>query len=193
MGKAARRKEERRIERTLSSQSANDTQTVPAMQQPLVVSYNKLRHAISWADLSTATVETIVVETVPIQPAANDAVIEVPTAPAVKTQKKRGPRPRKAPKEVQQAALWGAYVALWIEMAQEMTPRERRALQRAMSRNSGDLEGMADAFLEDEEKPLSDHSRHYVAVDGEEAEDDELYGFWNDRELTLDDDQDENY
>ncbi|TCQ84227.1 hypothetical protein [Pseudomonas sp. JUb52] len=52
---------------------------------------------------------------------------------------------------------------------------------------------MADAFLEDEEKPLSDHSRHYVAVDGEEAEDDELYGFWNDRELTLDDDQDENY
>lgn len=188
MGKAARRKEARRIERALLSQRSQNTQAVPAMQQPLVVQYHPLRHAISWADLSQAS---------PIQPAANDPVdehsVRTPTAPAVKTQKKRGPRPRKAPKEVQQAALWGAYVALWIEMAQEMTPRERRALQRAMSRNSGDLEGMADAFLEDEEKPLSDHSRHYVAVDGEEAEDDELYGFWNDRELTLDDDQDENY
>lgn len=184
MGKAARRKQERRIERALSSQSASDTQTTLTFEQPLIVQYHPLRHAISWADLSQAS---------PIQPAANDAVIEVPTAPAAKTRKKPGPKPRKAPKEVQQAALWGAYVALWIEMAQEMTPRERRALQRAMSRNSGDLEGMADAFLEDEEKPLSDHSRHYVAVDGEEAEDDELYGFWNDRELTLDDDQDENY
>lgn len=184
MGRAARRKEERRIERALSSQYANDTQTVPVMQQPLVVSYNKLRHAISWADLSKAS---------PIQPAANDSVVEIPTVEAptaapVKQRKKPGPKPKPLTPEVRQAQLWALYADLWDEMEEGMSSKERRALQRALARNSGTL----DDLIEQDDKEESDtHLRRRGYT--EEDEDEDTDGFWNDRDVTLDDDFDPNY
>lgn len=164
MGKAARRKEARRLERALLSQSANDTQTVPAMQQPLIVSYNKLRHAISWADLSTATVEKVAVETVPIQPAANDTVIEAPTAPAVKHRRKPGPKPKPLAPEVRQAQLWALYADLWDCMEGDLSTKERKALQKALQRNSGDLGDLIEDDTEAKE------SRRVVSLVDEDDE-----------------------
>ncbi|NRH40638.1 hypothetical protein [Pseudomonas sp. MS15a(2019)] len=181
MGKAARRKEARRLERALLSQSANDTQTVPAMQQPLIVSYNKLRHAISWADLSTATVEKVAVETVPIQPAANDTVIEAPTAPAVKHRRKPGPKPKPLAPEVRQAQLWALYADLWDEMEEGMSSKERRALQRALARNSGTL----DDLIEDDTAEAKESRRVVPLVDEddeyqeEEVEYADFFEDWN--------------
>lgn len=161
MGKAARRKEARRIERALLSQSANDTQTVPAMQQPLIVSYNKLRHAISWADLSQAS---------PIQPAANDPVdehsVRTPTAPAVKHRRKPGPKPKPLAPEVRQAQLWALYADLWDEMEEGMSSKERRALQRALARNSGTLDDLIEQDGTDEAK----ESRRVVSLLDEDDE-----------------------
>lgn len=168
MGKAARRKEQRRIERVQSSQSANDTQIVPAMQQPLIVSYNKLRHAISWADLSTATVEKVAVETVPIQPAANDTVdehsVRTPTASAVKQRKKPGPKPKPLTPEVRQAQLWALYADLWDCMEGELSAKERKALQKALQRNSGDLGDLIEDDTEAKE------SRRVVSLVDEDDE-----------------------
>lgn len=163
MGRAARRKEERRIERALSSQSANDTQPVPTSQQTLIVQYHPLRHAISWADLSQAS---------PIQPAANDAsvgipTVEAPTAPAVKQRKKPGPKPKPLTPEVRQAQLWALYADLWDEMeeGEGMSSKERKALQKALQRNSGDLGDL----IEDDTEEAKESRRVVPLVD----EDDE--------------------
>lgn len=166
MGRAARRKEERRIERALSSQSANDTQIVPSMQQPLIVQYHPLRHAISWADLSQAS---------PIQPAANDSVVEIPTveaptASAVKQRKKPGPKPKPLAPEVRQAQLWALYADLWDEMEEGMSSKERKALQKALQRNSGDLGDLIEDDTETKE------SRRVVSLvdDDDEYEEEEI-------------------
>lgn len=180
MGRSAKRKHERRIERALSSQSANDTQTVPAMQQPLIVSHNKLRHAISWADLSTATVETV-----PIKPAANDTVAEIPTVKAptaapVKQRKKPGPKPKPLTPEVRQAQLWALYADLWDEMKEGMSPKERKALQKALRRNSGDLGDLIEDDTEAKESrrvvPLVDEDDEYQE---EEVEYADFFEDWN--------------
>lgn len=166
MGRAARRKEERRIERALSSQSANDTQPVPTSQQTLIVQYHPLRHAISWADLSQAS---------PIQPAANDAsvgipTVEAPTAPAVTQRKKPGPKPKPLTPEVRQAQLWALYADLWDEMEEGMSTKERKALQKALQRNSGDLGDLIEGDTEAKE------SRRVVSLvdDDDEYEEAEI-------------------
>lgn len=165
MGKAAKRKEQRRIERALSSQSANDTQTLPTSKQTLVVQYHPLRHAISWADLSQALPVKLPVK-LPIQEAANDPVIEAPTAPAVKQRKKPGPKEAPIPKEVRQAQLWAMYADLWDEMEEGMSPKERRALQRALARNSGTL----DDLIENDNTVDSKESRRVESLLDDEKE-----------------------
>lgn len=176
MGRAARRKEERRIEKALSSQSANDTQTVPTSQQTLIVQYHPLRHAISWADLSQAS---------PIQPAANDAsvgipTVEAPTAPAVKHRKKPGPKPAPLAPEVRQAQLWALYADLWDEMEESMSSEERKALQKALQRNSGDLGDLIEDDTEAKESrrvaSLIDEDDEY---EEEEIEYSDFFEDWN--------------
>lgn len=158
MGKAARRKEQRRLERALLSQFANDTQTAPVIQQPLVVQYHPLRHAISWADLSKAS---------PIQTAANDTVIETPVE-VPKQRRKPGPKPNPLTPEVRQAQLWALYADLWDEMEEGMSSKERRALQRALARNSGTLDDLIEQDDTDEAKEcrravsLLDEDEEYV-------------------------------
>lgn len=169
MGKAARRKEQRRIERIASSQSANDTQPVPTSQQNLIVQYHPLRHAISWADISQAS---------PIQPAANDAsvgipTVEAPTAPAVKQRKKPGPKPKPLTPEVRQAQLWALYADLWDCMEGNLSAKERKALQRALARNSGDL---GDLIEDDTEAKESRRAASLVDEDYEYEEEKIEYG-----------------
>lgn len=159
MGRAARRKQERRIERALSPQSANDTQTVPAMQQPLVVHYHPLRHAISWADLSKASPVEL-----PIQEAANDPVIEAPTASAVKQRKKPGPKPKPLAAEVRQAQLWALYADLWDEIEGNLSTKERKALQKALQRNAGTL----DDLIEDDTEEAKESRRVVSLLDENE-------------------------
>lgn len=183
MGKAARRKEERRIERRRITQSAQITQTAPTLQQTQIIQYHPLRHAISWADLSKASPVKL-----PIQEAANDPVIEALTASAVKQRKKPGPKPKPLAPEVRQAQLWALYADLWDEMEEGMSPKERKALQRALQRNSGTL----DELWEDDDEDVTPVQRSRRSYEDEEEEKD-TDGFWNDRDVTLDDDFDPNY
>lgn len=166
MGKAARRKEERRIERRRITQSAQITQTAPTLQQTQKIQYHPLRHAISWADLSKASPVKL-----PIQEAANDPVIEALTASAVKKRKKPGPKLKPLAPEVRQAQLWALYADLWDEMEEGMSPKERKALQKALQRNSGDLGDL----IEDDTEEAKESRRAVSLVDeGEEYEEEEI-------------------
>lgn len=164
MGKAVKRKEQRRIERALSSQSANDTPTSLTSQQTLIVQYHPLRHAISWADLSTASP----IQRTLVQSAANDDVISTPEKPP-KQRKKPGPKPKPLAPEVRQAQLWALYADLWDELDAELSPRERRALQRALARNSGSLD---DLIEQDDTEETKEYRRVVRLLDDEEEDED---------------------
>ncbi|WP_454252841.1 hypothetical protein [Pseudomonas sp. Marseille-Q7302] len=163
MGKAARRKNERRARGEVISPPVVTAEKI----QHFNPNYNPLRYAISWADFSE------------LPKAANDDVVELPVpevALAVPPQqrKKFGPKPKPLPKEVREAQLWGLYADLWDSMEDELSPKERRALQKALARNSGTLEELVEDDTEDSEIERTTRRSSLVDDDEEYVDEEEI-------------------
>lgn len=155
MGIASRRKHERRAGGKVTPLPV----VTPEPTQHFNPNYHPLRHAISWANFSE------------LPKAANDDVVELPVpevALAVPPQqrKKSGPKPKPLPKEVREAQLWAMYADLWDAMEDELSPKERRALQKALARNSGTLEELVEDDTEDSE--IERTTRRSSLVDDDE-------------------------
>lgn len=67
---------------------------------------------------------------------------------------------------MREAQLWGLYADLWDAMEDEMSPKERRALQKALARNAGTLEELVEDETEDSE--IERTTRRSSLVDDDE-------------------------
>lgn len=162
MGIASRRKHERRAGGKVTPLPV----VTPEPTQHFNPNYSPLRYAISWADFSS------------LPKAANDDVVELPVeivlAAPPQQRKKSGPKPKPLPREVREAQLWGLYADLWDAIEDELSPKERRALQKALTRNSGTLEELVEDDTEDSEIERNARRSSLVDDDEEYVEEEEI-------------------